>query len=167
MAKPRGPQGTVLGMPAGRVQELLAGAVAAARATQAAGPERGGDGLFARDDLRRHFRAEGLSDEQAEAMVHAFWRAVPPVPDGGYGRYRLPPHADAMVRHREWRLTSGRLALADVLRLRQLLGGEKGRGRALTPGLEAFRRRADKALRGLGLRIATTEPERRGGNNGA
>lgn len=133
MSRPRGESGEVLGMMPGRVRELLSGAV---KALDDAGGE------FSRHDLRRHFLAEGLDEDVADAMIHAFWRVVP-ARAVSYGVYELPEGADVLVEHRAWRFNA-RFDLADILRLLDLFASGR-----LTPGLEAFAERATKAVAGL------------------
>ena len=129
------------GIAANRVRELMADAVARIRAEAS--------GEFTRQWLRDFFAEyPDVSAQAAEAMVHSFWRTVHPSGAQGLmtqGRHRLPDYAAAAVEHRDWRMTSGRLSLPDVIQLHRLMAGEKN----LSPGLAELRSRMNKALRAL------------------
>jgi hypothetical protein len=159
MPEPRGRQGHVRGLQPARAQELLAGAVHAIRDEEEAAlranamDENAGE--FTRAGLRQHFLEQGVTEEQADALVFAFWRAIPPL-SRGYGAFALPENAEDMAAHRNWRLTSGRLQLADVLALRQMFERAAKEGQELTPGLAEFQRRSAAALKGLKVK-----PQRR------
>jgi aminopeptidase N len=157
MPEPRGRQGTVRGLRAEQVQALLAHAVEelrrAAKDDAEENPLHEDAGLFSRADVLAIFtRLEVVSDEQAQALVHAFWRVVQPHTDSR-GKFRLPDHAEALVEHRNWRITSGRLQIPDVLQLRKVLRRAQKEGVELTPGVEEFLRRSEAALKGINIKL--------------
>lgn len=147
-AKTRGPTGEVRGLPATTVRDLFLDAL------EHLAP---GD-KFTRMDFRALLvmvALEGklkLEQEDVMALEHAFWRTVVPVPvTGERGCYLLPDHAEALVRHRLYRVSAGRYGLPDIMQLVALLQHAVDSGIALTPTLAGQLSTGSAALRALQL----------------
>jgi hypothetical protein len=143
MAQPRGVTGAVRGLDPATVQQLLLATLELLDDGQA----------FSRADLRGHLcvaAKHALSEQDVAAMEHAFFRSVCPVPVGT-GVFVLPQHAEALLRHRDYRLPGGRLQLCDVMQLVGALQLAEDTGAALTPNLAERLQAYTKALRSLGL----------------
>ena len=83
----------------------------------------------------------GAEPADVQALEHVFMRAVAPHPTGHRGMYTLPAHAELALRHRGMRMPTGRLDVAAVLQLAELLDEATGQGRPLAPKLHDLHKR--------------------------
>ena len=115
MPRPRGPTGSVRGLPAQMATDLLVELVEML-AKQAK------DGrTFVRHEaaqlLRKHWELEG---RYLDGMILALER-IPGIEQLGGGVYRLPPSPIIWATNRTWRFSIGRLSLADAQSLYRIL----------------------------------------------
>lgn len=159
MPAPRGRTGDIRGLPQAKVDKLLTGAVDWLFGT--------GDrpfnhrGRFTRPTARDFFTAgrSKVTEHQANGLVDQLIRmdGVQDVSDeelldGTEKAYQLPPTAPLLVRHRRWRLPSGRFNLADTFALLGMLEDPPEGFGELPAGLEELKLRMQRALTHLKVR---------------
>lgn len=145
MAAARGETGAVRDIPATRVKELMLGALEHLRRRARDLPN-----FFTRAALREWFAGQGVGEEAASALEHAFFRTVDPTPFG-HGGFVLPPLAEKYIQHREWRFPAGRLGLDDVLFIIRAVRQSEREDEHVPATLVTFADRADKAVRSIGI----------------
>lgn len=125
----RGPEGSIRGIPAdeaGRVLEALVSHL-----------------KNVRTDLRRSeaacwLRERGYDDHKIDGFLWALFR-LPGVRHGGRGELFFPEPPEAYARHRDWRMSAGRLDLADARAMGKALYALHDSD--LTPSLARLRKR--------------------------
>jgi hypothetical protein len=118
-------------------------------------------GRFTRPTLRDFFTAgrSKVTEHQANGLVDQLIRidGVRDVSDeeqldGTEKAYQLPPNAHLLVKHRRWRLPSGRFNLADAFQLLDMLEDPPEGFGELTAGLEELKLRLHNGLTHLRVR---------------
>lgn len=137
MPKPRGPNGSIRGIPAGLAQEYL---VELVRLLAADGQEV----------VKRSRAAEILRGWfQDETVIEGFLLALERTPGfekHDHGLLQLPAKPVQHARHRSWRLSLGRADLADAQALAEALRRSPD---LLTPNLERLEERLMRATQPL------------------
>lgn len=142
MRKPRGPTGSVRGLPPSLIDDVLAQLVEAL-------VEKANDGrTFVRHQAAQLVRDIWELDEgRVEGIVYAL-TSMPGVESVGGGVYRLPEHApETWARNRNWRYSLGRIRLDDAAQL-YLMFLETDQ-EYLTPNMRRHFRRLRNALAGV------------------
>ena len=84
-----------------------------------------------------------LTDAQLAGLAQALTR-TPGVLRTGHGRYKVTTDAVRFLKHRDWRMPSGRLDLASAEMLVELVNDAEGSGRTIPSALAALRDRAER-----------------------
>lgn len=110
--KPRGPNGSVRGVPAEKATAVLTKVV---ESVAEGGLE------FQRKDAGDALEELGFTDDLKSGFLFSLQRTVPGIKNIGFGRYRLPEDWDLAVRHRLWKFRPQPLDVLDAIGLHEIL----------------------------------------------